>query len=148
MPNTTYYYSVRSKDTVSNSSLAISDRYSFITKKEVDKTAPETPKFLRARSSSSDIIDLAWSAVKDKDIVKYNVYRDNALISTAFNNNYRDNNLSPNTSYTYAVSAIDESGNESDKMTVTQEMKRKNKIVSKLFQKVQSAVASVLMFSF
>ncbi|MEK7589881.1 MAG: LamG-like jellyroll fold domain-containing protein [Patescibacteria group bacterium] len=124
-PKTTYHYSVRSKDTITNSALTYSDRYSFTTIGVPDTEPPETPKFLRSRSLSSSNIDLLWSNSTDNNNgVRYNILRDDTLIATTINNSFRDDNLSPDTRYSYAVSAIDTSENESDKITVTEKTRR------------------------
>jgi hypothetical protein len=66
-PQTTYHYSVRSKDIANNSALTYSDRYSFTTLGTPDTEPPSTPKYLRSRSISPSIIDLSWSESIDNN---------------------------------------------------------------------------------
>jgi len=71
------------------------------------------PQNLSATAVSSSQIDLVWDAVSGA--VYYNIYRDNALIASSSVTSYSDTGLSPSTTYTYNVSAVDSSGMESPK---------------------------------
>jgi hypothetical protein len=65
---------------------------------------------------SDSRVDLKWS--KSEDDVKvwgYNVFRGGVLVDNVIKSKYKDRDLSPNTTYTYSVSAFDVSDNESNK---------------------------------
>jgi hypothetical protein len=79
-----------------------------------DTTPPSVPADLIARASSSSEIELGWSAATDDvGVAGYDVYRDGAPIGTTSGTSYRDTGLSPDTTYSYAVSARDAAGNSS-----------------------------------
>ena len=88
-----------------------------------DITPPSTPSNLTAIANSSSTISLSWTASTDNvGVTGYRIYRNSSLIATTTSTSYTDSNLSPSTSYTYAVSAYDAAGNESAKsnsVTVT-----------------------------
>ena len=81
-----------------------------------DTIAPENPTNLAWTSDSSKNIYLSWSASSDQGgsgLAGYIVYRDDALVGTTTSTHYNDSGLSPNTWYTYSVSAYDNADNES-----------------------------------
>lgn len=83
-----------------------------------DTTAPSVPQNLDAVAVSSSQINLTWSASTDNvGVDHYNIYRDNVLITTSPTSSYNDTGLSPNTLYSYEVSAQDAAGNESARST-------------------------------
>jgi hypothetical protein len=100
-----------------------SDLSSPVTLKLNDTFPPPTPTGLDTVPSASDgkpTIDLSWQPVTDTDLAGYNVYRRNGpgsfekltatpLLGPAFS----DSTVTPGTSYTYRVTAIDGTGNES-----------------------------------
>ncbi|MBD3211961.1 MAG: hypothetical protein GF311_05060, partial [Candidatus Lokiarchaeota archaeon] len=57
-------------------------------------------------------IDLTWDTNPEPDIDHYNIYRDGILLDTSITNTYSDTGLEIGTTYTYTVSAVDDSGNE------------------------------------
>ena len=76
--------------------------------------APAAPTNLIAAAISSSQIHLQWDAVQDSvGIGVYNVYRNGLLIVQGNILNYTNNNLTPNTTYTYTVQAQDIYGNKS-----------------------------------
>ena len=65
---------------------------------------------------SDSRVDLKWTGDKNEPVlIRYNIFRDDILIDTIVKTFYRDIELSPNTIYTYSVSALDISENESPK---------------------------------
>lgn len=79
-----------------------------------DATAPTTPAGLSLVAVSSTAVKLSWEPSTDEIAVAgYNVFRDNKRIATVSAANYTDEALSPNSFYSFAVSAFDETGNES-----------------------------------
>ncbi|MHA1245737.1 MAG: S8 family serine peptidase [Candidatus Thorarchaeota archaeon] len=60
-------------------------------------------------------IKLTWNANTEPDLDHYNVYRDGVKIAETTDTTYTDTGLTPETTYTYEVSAVDTSGNEGEK---------------------------------
>ncbi len=76
---------------------------------------PTVPTNLKATAVSSTQIDLTWTASTDSSgvVAGYTIYRNGAPVGTSAAAFYDDRGLSPNTTYTYAVSAYDAAGNQS-----------------------------------
>jgi fibronectin type 3 domain-containing protein len=87
-----------------------------------DTTAPSVPSNLAASAAAEDQIDLTWSASTDNDAVDvYTVYRNGQAIDTVPGptTTYTDTNVQAATTYTYAVDAVDPSGNRSATASAT-----------------------------
>ena len=80
-----------------------------------DSTAPTPPSGLSASATDSTHIRLNWGASSDNvGVTGYRIYRvGTGLIGTSTTTTYTDGGLTPNTSYTYYVTAIDAAINES-----------------------------------
>jgi len=79
-----------------------------------DTTPPSTPSGLSSPAQSSSTIDLTWSASTDDVAVqRYEVFRGGVLIGTSAGTSYTATGLSPATSHTFAVEAVDAAGNRS-----------------------------------
>ncbi len=79
----------------------------------LDTTAPSVPS-LSASSISPTQINLSWSASTDASgIAGYNVFRNGTFLiqSVGTQTSYSNTGLTPNTTYSYSVSAIDASSN-------------------------------------
>lgn len=96
-----------------------------------DVFPPATPAGVQAVFSGSDqnrFIDLTWTSNSEADLAGYNVYRhttggtpekiNTELVKTS---SFRDSNVRAGTKYFYAVSAVDQRGNESGKSEETSE---------------------------
>lgn len=83
--------------------------------KAPDKTPPPTPAVPVLVSYSQTVANLSWTPVKDNvGVAAYNIYRDGAVVGAVSSPlTFYDPNLSPNTTYTYTISAFDASGNQS-----------------------------------
>lgn len=80
----------------------------------VDSIAPTIPTNVYTKTVSKSQIDISWSASSDAvGVAGYKIYRNNLFIAQSTALNYSNTNLSPNTTYTYAISAFDAAGNES-----------------------------------
>jgi hypothetical protein len=82
-----------------------------------DSTPPTEPTGLSAPAVGSTQVSLTWTASTDNvTVAGYNIYRDGAKLTSvaASPTSYTDVALTPGTTYTYRVSAVDEAGNESD----------------------------------
>jgi len=112
-PDTTYVYTVKAHDIANNSS-ALSEGASVTTPAQADTTPPSIPSILSAIADSSTQATISWEAATDNiGVTGYNVYRDAIMISTTTDLNYVDAELTPFTSYSYTIQAIDEAGNVS-----------------------------------
>lgn len=78
-----------------------------------DTTPPAVPAGLAASSVTANSITLAWGAVADADLANYSVYLGGSLFDTTTGTELTIAGLSPETTYSLAVSATDQSGNES-----------------------------------
>ena len=80
-----------------------------------DTTPPSKVTGLTVTTVSSTQLDLSWDPVPDSDLSYYKIYRDGVYIGQSTTTSYSDTGLSPGTTYTYEVSAVDTSGNEGPK---------------------------------
>jgi len=79
-----------------------------------DTTAPTAPTDVSAEALSSKKIAVAWKRAHDNiGGLRYDVYRDGVLAGASYSDQFVDAALSPLTSYTYTVRAVDPSGNQS-----------------------------------
>ncbi|WP_049560908.1 fibronectin type III domain-containing protein [Nonomuraea sp. SBT364] len=79
-----------------------------------DQVAPSVPTGLTSPSSTATSAALAWNASADNVAVTgYRVLRDGAPVGTTGALTYTDTGLTPATSYTYTVKALDAAGNSS-----------------------------------
>jgi hypothetical protein len=96
-----------------------------------DTFPPSIPAGLQAAYSGEGqkpFIDLIWAPVTNADLAGYNVYRSEGnAVAFKLNNelvkspSYRDNAVASGKTYTYAVSAVDVRGNESQRSEPTSE---------------------------
>ncbi len=85
-----------------------------------DSTPPTTPLNLRAINILTTQIDLAWdSSVDDSYIIGYELYRNGQFLALLGSTTiaHSDTGLTPNTTYTYTVQAIDAVENRSASST-------------------------------
>jgi len=81
-----------------------------------DTQPPSTPTNLQAVVKSPTRVDLSWTASTDNiGVTGYKIYRNSSQIATSTTTSFSDTTCSPNTSYTYEVSAYDAAGNNSAK---------------------------------
>lgn len=79
-----------------------------------DITPPSVPTGLSMAARSATTIDLTWTAsTDDVGVVGYHVFRGGAQVGDVTTNAFSDSGLSPNTGYSYTVSAYDAIPNES-----------------------------------
>lgn len=85
---------------------------------EKDESAPSVPSGLTAAASGPTSVVLQWTASSDDTAVTgYRIYRDGKQITTATGTSYTDTGLTPLTTYSYTVAAIDAAGNVSAQST-------------------------------
>ncbi|VIO79406.1 Exoglucanase B [Bradyrhizobium ivorense] len=111
-PNTTYNYRVRSIDAAGNEQ--IGSNGTFKTAAAPDTIPPSTPTGLTATAVSSTQINLSWNASTDNVAVTgYQIFRDGTQIGTSTTTSFSNTGLSPGTSYSYTVRAVDAAANPS-----------------------------------
>src|SRR5262245_36736186 len=77
-----------------------------------DTVAPSRPGGLVAAPVGANGATLSWTASTDNmAVVSYIVSRDGAQIASSTTTSYADSGLSPATTYSYSVAAVDEAGN-------------------------------------
>ncbi len=86
----------------------------FMFVRQAETIPPSPPSNLTATVITTTSIHLTWTASTDNvGVIGYRIYRDTVQIGTSIGTDFTDSGLSPNTTYTYEVSAFDLSGNES-----------------------------------
>ncbi|MBF6593966.1 MAG: fibronectin type III domain-containing protein [Thermaceae bacterium] len=117
-PNTQYTFTVRAVDAsgnISNPSEALTIATSAAT--TGDTTPPTAPTNLQASSVTTTSLTLSWSAASDNSgtIAFYDVYANGSKITSVLGSTLSANvvGLTPNTSYSFTVKALDPSGNAS-----------------------------------
>ncbi|ELR70752.1 hypothetical protein C900_03360 [Fulvivirga imtechensis AK7] len=79
-----------------------------------DTEAPTTPTGLTASNVTATAVNLSWNASSDNvGVTGYNIYRGGTLLTTVSGSSHTVTGLSPQTSYTFTVSARDAANNES-----------------------------------
>jgi fibronectin type 3 domain-containing protein len=87
--------------------------YTFPTS-EPDTIAPTAPTTVTATVVSTSKIDLAWNGATDNVAVTgYRVLRDGVQIAELAGMSYTDSTVTPDTSYSYTIEAVDAAGNVS-----------------------------------
>ena len=85
----------------------------------VDATAPSAPTSPAVAVVSSTALTFSWTPSTSPDAARYRVYRGTSgsptLLATVPAGPFNDTGLTPGTSYTYQVAAVDPSGNESSR---------------------------------
>jgi hypothetical protein len=88
-----------------------------------DTSAPSAPANLVSGSPSDTSVSLSWDASSDNvGVTGYRVYRDGTMVGSPTGTSYTDTGLTPATSYSYTVKAVDAAGNlsgPSNTVTVT-----------------------------
>ncbi|MBP6964503.1 MAG: metallophosphoesterase [Armatimonadetes bacterium] len=80
----------------------------------MDLTRPTIPTGFTATASGPTTIYLSWTAATDNiGVAGYKIYRGGTYTGYSTATNFTDTGLTPNTTYSYQVSAYDAAGNES-----------------------------------
>ncbi len=113
LPSTTYQYAVIAQDTIGQSSGA-SNTASITTPAAQDTEKPSVPGGVTAVAPSAYQVNVAWSASTDNvGVAGYKVFRNGSLVATITTTSFGDATVSPGQTYSYTVSAVDGSNNES-----------------------------------
>jgi chitodextrinase len=119
VPNRAYTYTVAAYDAVGHVSTQSSPA---AVTTPPDVNPPTAPSSLLA-SPSQGRVALTWTgSTDDVGVTSYSVLRDGAQVGSSPSTSYTDETTAPNTSYTYAVVAVDAAGNASapsNSVTVT-----------------------------
>ncbi|MGP4025547.1 RICIN domain-containing protein [Actinomadura sp. 3N407] len=86
-----------------------------------DDQAPTAPGDPAASAVEATSVTLGWTAsTDDTGVTGYQIYRDSTLVATVpgTSTSHTDTGLTPETSYTYTVRAVDAAGNQSAPSTV------------------------------
>lgn len=95
-----------------------------------DKFPPAVPQGLVAvADGAAGAIDLSWTPDSDSDLAAYRVYRRDVqgsapaqrVASVGVETSFRDTAVQPEHTYAYSVSAVDQSGNESNRSPEVEE---------------------------
>ena len=79
-----------------------------------DTTPPTAPTALTATPASTTQINLAWNPSSDNvSVAGYKVFRNGTQVGTPGTTLFQDTGLTPRTSYSYTVAAVDGAGNTS-----------------------------------
>lgn len=80
----------------------------------LDTEAPTTPADLSLSSVTETTAIFSWTSSTDNvGVLEYDVYRDSLKIGTTNDLTFTDENLMPETTYTYYIVEKDAAGNES-----------------------------------
>lgn len=111
-PGVRSFYRIYAVDEAGNVSTP-SDSLTVLTN---DEQPPSIPSGVKIKTMTGTSITIQWNPSLDNGTVEeYRVFRDGEYIgSTCFGTTYKDCGLKENKYYTYAVSAIDSVGNESE----------------------------------
>jgi hypothetical protein len=110
--NGAHSLSARARDMAGNT--AMSNPISVMVDNAVDTEPPGAPVNVTAVAASSTQINVSWGSSSDNvGVVSYKVYRNGGHIASASSLFYADQGLAPETTYAYAISAVDAAGNES-----------------------------------
>jgi chitodextrinase len=113
-PSTAHTYTVRAVDAAGNVSAA-SNAVTVTTNPDTtDTQAPTAPTNLIVTGTTSRSIALTWTPSTDNvGVTGYRIFRDTTLAGTSTFNIFLAAGLTPNTSYTFTVQALDAAGNVS-----------------------------------
>jgi chitodextrinase len=85
-----------------------------VTTQPSDVMPPTRPTDLKVTDVTANSVSLTWTAATDNyGVAGYEINRDSVKVGTSLSTSYTDNNLSPNTPYSYTLQAFDAAPNYS-----------------------------------
>jgi hypothetical protein len=116
-----------------------------------DTQAPSVPTDVTATTQTPTTIRVAWTASTDNvGVTGYKIYRNGGQVGTSATTSYTDTGLTPETEYTYKVSAYDAAGNNSSQSSPSEETTLADMKISdikKLSDSLPAGLASVIVTS-
>ncbi|MFI1715123.1 fibronectin type III domain-containing protein [Streptomyces litmocidini] len=114
--NRAYQFAVRAVDVAGHVGPAAT--IAVTTSASSDTSAPSavSSSSVAVRRYSATRLDVTWGTSSSSDVAAYQVHRNNVLVATVeepLRKTYSDNGLTPSTSYTYRIAAVDSAGNVS-----------------------------------
>lgn len=122
--STQYTYTVKAVDAAGNVSNESESVVVETMNAVPDSEAPTQPTALHTMGATSSSVDLMWSASEDNvGVDHYVIYQGTqveqmTVVGTSKMTSFMDMNLQSNTTYLYAVTAVDAAGNESIKSSI------------------------------
>lgn len=122
--STKYTYTVKAVDAAGNVSNESESVVVETMNAVPDSEAPTQPTALHTMGATSSSVDLMWSASEDNvGVDHYVIYQGTqveqmTVVGTSKMTSFMDMNLQSNTTYLYAVTAVDAAGNESIKSSI------------------------------
>lgn len=107
-PSSTYSYTVVA---VNGAAQASPPSAALAVATPADTTAPSVPGVVEAVALSAASVQVTWQAATDNvGVTGYRVYRDGLLVGQPSGSSFDDTGLTPSSSYTYRVAAVDAAG--------------------------------------
>ncbi|MFX3633569.1 MAG: carbohydrate binding domain-containing protein [Candidatus Pristimantibacillus sp.] len=109
-PNTTYSFTIKAYDGAAN--LSGFSAGASVTTSEPDTTPPTAPTGVSATAANGSTAQVSWTAATDNiGVTGYEIYRDGVKVGNSPTTSYTDSSLSPSSTYSYTVKAVDGAGN-------------------------------------
>jgi hypothetical protein len=114
VPGATHCYTVSAYDASGNESAQSTESCSSLPADIEDPTVPTNVTAELTTANGRPSVALAWTPSTDDGVISYyRVYRNSAYLADAEATTYDDSDLQADTSYCYAISAVDAAGKES-----------------------------------
>ncbi len=117
-----YNLSSMSFDHISTSELSASERDLCLqiagsSSTPTDNTPPSAPGSLQGSASGPGSVNLSWQAATDNEsnVVRYKIYMDDNLLDSTTSRSFSVTGLSPETQYSFEVSAVNSAGLEGNR---------------------------------
>jgi hypothetical protein len=110
---TTYYFTVSAVDTSGNESAQSTSVSATPSASTTTDTTPPGEVTGLSETHTDTEVTLSWTNPTDSDFSKVKLYKDGAFVAEGSLTSYIFSGLMPSTSYTFEVTTVDSSGNES-----------------------------------
>lgn len=117
MPNRYYSFTVAGMDAQGNLTMPTNEAYG---RTQRDVTPPTSPGNLKVTARTETSITLSWDQSTDNvGVYRYNLYQNGSRIGSTSATTYTITRLTPHTTYTFDIVAIDAEWNASEASTIT-----------------------------